>query len=65
MNKNRKLMAIVAILCVIAGGGCASYNNNPLTPDGLNYTLSRDRVSGELVDYVGLTWNLKPEPRSK
>lgn len=66
MNKNRKLLAIAAILVLITGG-CSTmnsayeaYKRNPLTPDGFNYTLSRDRESNTYADYFGLTWNLKP-----
>lgn len=46
------------LLCLILNG-CAAYNNSSLTPDGFNYTLSRDRQSGDLTDYVGFTWSLK------
>lgn len=41
--------------------GCTTYKNQVWTPDSFNYTLARDRVSGEISDYWGLSWNLKPD----
>jgi hypothetical protein len=64
--KNKKLMAIAAIIAIMSSGCVASekaynaYKNCPLTPDGFNYTLSRDRESNTYADYFGFTWNLKP-----
>lgn len=50
---------LLIILVVITSNGCATYKRQAWTPDGFNYTLSRDRQTGELVDYFGLTWSLK------
>jgi hypothetical protein len=41
-------------------GGCAAWKRSPWTPDTFNYTISRDRRTGEQVDYLGFGWNLKP-----
>lgn len=63
----KKKKTILIALAIMAATGCAgmqeAYNRQVWTPDGLNYTLSRDRASGELCDYVGFTWNLKPEKK--
>ena len=57
----KKLLPFIALTAaVLLGNGCATYSKQAWTPDSLNYTISRDRVTGELVDYVGLTWDLKP-----
>ena len=49
-------MAVIAL----AGGGCAAYNKTGWwAPDTANYTLSRDRMTGDLTDYWGLSWTLK------
>lgn len=48
------------LLLAAALTGCAAYKESPWTPDGVNYTLSRDRQTGDLTDYFGVTWNLKP-----
>jgi len=47
-------------LAALLIGGCASYKSQWWTPDGFNYTLSRDRETGDMTDLVGFTWNLKP-----
>ncbi len=40
--------------------GCAAYSRSRWTPDGFNYTVSRDRRTGDQTDYFGVSWNLKP-----
>jgi hypothetical protein len=40
--------------------GCASYSHTSrLFPDSVNYTLSRDRHTGQETDYFGVSWSLK------
>lgn len=40
--------------------GCESYKRTGAwAPDSVNYTLSRERNSGELTDYFGASWQLK------
>jgi len=54
-------MKLLALILLLPLCGCASYSKSGFwTPDGVNYTLSRDRQSGDLTDYFGVTWNLKP-----
>mgnify|MGYP006921428238 CR=1 FL=1 len=55
---------LLITLCAVVGlTGCASLNETykaqPWTPDGFNYTLARDRDTGSLCDYWGLSWSLK------
>ena len=53
----RNILPFVA-LCFLTG--CASYSKTGnWAPNGVNYTLSRDRQSGELTDYFGVSWQLK------
>lgn len=35
------------------------YKKQAWTPDSFNYTLERDRNTGDLADYFGLSWSLK------
>lgn len=54
-------MKIIALLltCVLLNG-CASYNKTGAwAPNGVNYTISRDRQTGDLTDYFGVSWQLK------
>lgn len=43
--------------------GCAGfhekYKSQFWTPDSFNYTLQRDRETGDMSDYFGLSWQLK------
>lgn len=58
----RKLTILAALVAIVTiGQGCAAYKESPLTPDGFNYTLQRDRVTGDMSDYFGFSWNLKPD----
>lgn len=50
----------LAVACLLCLTGCETYKRQVWTPDGFNYTLSRDRQTGDLTDYFGVTWNLKP-----
>lgn len=60
-----KLFILLAAVGLFSG--CAAMkdaheaykNSGPLTPDGFNYTMERDRKTGDFSDYVGLTWSLK------
>lgn len=58
----KKTLALLALL-VTVGAGCQSmkdaYKSQGWTPDSLNYTLQRDRKTGEQSDYFGLSWSLK------
>jgi hypothetical protein len=48
------------LLLAISLAGCAAYRETGhWTPDGFNYTLSRDRQTGDLTDYWGFSWSLK------
>lgn len=60
MKKSILLLALVALFT----SGCANLhekykNSGPLTPSGFNYTLQRDRETGDMSDYFGLSWDLK------
>jgi hypothetical protein len=50
---------LVALAAVLFTAGCETYRNSALTPDGFNYTLERDRNTGNMADYIGFTWKLK------
>jgi hypothetical protein len=55
------IIVVVAILVsLLSLCGCSTYSKQVWTPEGFNYTLSRDRQTHDLTDYWGLTWNLKP-----
>ena len=55
----RTLVIIVIAFLLELLTGCQTYRNSPLTPDGFNYTLERDRNTGNIADYFGFTWKLK------
>lgn len=56
----KTLSLILLLTCLICCSGCAAYNKTGwYTPDTANYTLSRDRMTGDLTDYWGLSWTLK------
>ena len=58
----RKAHLATIFLCAISLSlcGCAQYaKTGPWAPNGVNYTLSRDRNTGELTDYFGVSWQLK------
>jgi hypothetical protein len=55
-QKEMRLLLLIPLLL----SGCASYKEQVWTPDGFNWTLSRERKSGDIADYFGFTWNLKP-----
>lgn len=61
IKKALKLLALMAL--AFSMNSCASfrtsYQNCPFTPDSVNYTLERDRNTGELSDYFGASWQLK------
>lgn len=58
----RKITMLVALVAIVTiGQGCAAYKESVLTPDGFNYTLQRDRHTGQQSDYFGLSWDLKPD----
>jgi len=50
-------------LALIAGcltmTGCSWCQKQAWTPDGVSYTLQRDRHTGEQSDYFGVSWSLK------
>lgn len=54
---------LFALAAILFSTGCASsrdwYKAQPWTPDGFNYTLQRDRATGEMSDYFGFNWSLK------
>jgi type IV secretory pathway VirB3-like protein len=51
---------LIAIALVLVCSGCAAYSKTGAwAPNGLNYTLSRDRQTGDLTDYFGVSWQLK------
>jgi len=56
-------LLLLAIIAATALTGCTGfregYKKQSWTPDGFNYTLSRDRRSGDQTDYFGLNWSLK------
>lgn len=62
MKKNLTKLTAICIL-IVPLAGCASfhekYKEQAWTPDGFNYTLQRDRATGEMSDYFGLTWSFK------
>lgn len=50
---------LLMIVLIIITSGCETYKKMSWTPDSINYTISRDRQTGELVDYFGISWTLK------
>lgn len=59
-------LILLASLCLLAMTGCETahdagdfYKKQAWTPDSFNYTLERDRNTGDLADYFGLSWSLK------
>ena len=50
---------LIALVCVALFSGCETYKRIPGAPDSVNYTLSRDRMNGDITDYFGASWNLK------
>lgn len=50
---------LLLLLAVCGCGGCETYSKQGWTPDGINYTLQRDRDTGAMSDYFGLSWSLK------
>ena len=57
----KRCLLLVVVGAAMGLTGCATYRESPLTPEGFNYTLQRDRQTGDISDYFGLSWNLKPE----
>lgn len=60
----KKLTRIAVLIAVIAiVPGCASfhekYKAQVWTPDSFNYTLQRDRETGDMSDYFGFSWGFK------
>lgn len=60
----KKIVILVSVVAALALTGCASVhekykNSGWYTPESFNYTLQRDRTTGDLSDYFGLSWNLK------
>lgn len=55
-----KIYTLLLLAALFFCAGCETYKKQAWTPDGLNYTLQRDRKTGEMSDYVGLSWSLKP-----
>jgi hypothetical protein len=57
----RKITMLAALVAIVTiGQGCAQYSAQKWTPDSFNYTLQRDRETGDISDYWGASWNLKP-----
>lgn len=59
----KKLFLSITLLSLLCGG-CARWHEEYkktgwYTPSGFNYTLQRDRVTGDMSDYVGVSWDLK------
>ena len=60
-----KIIAFFALIgTLFTASGCkdlqAAYSKTGAwAPNGANYTLSRDRETGDLTDYFGLSWQLK------
>ncbi len=54
-----RVAALLSLSLILLVTGCAAYKRCALTPDSVNYTLSRDRKTGDLTDYFGTSWNLK------
>jgi predicted 3-demethylubiquinone-9 3-methyltransferase (glyoxalase superfamily) len=54
-----KITDALLLFFVITLNGCANYKSCRLAPDSINYTISRDRQTGELTDYFGVSWQLK------
>lgn len=62
----KKIKSILILCSCVALAGCASvdtaregYKKAGWTPDQFNYTLQRDRHTGDMSDYFGLGWSLK------
>lgn len=59
----KKKLILLAGLAIIALTGCQTCREQAWTPDSFNYTLQRDRMTGDVSDYFGLSWNLKPDKK--
>lgn len=56
----RIIPPLCLLILTLSFSGCAEYaKTGPWAPNGVNYTLSRDRNTGELTDYFGVSWQLK------
>ena len=55
-----KIKLVLLTLFCAALCGCETYSKQKWTPDSFNYTLQRDRTTGDQSDYWGMSWNLKP-----
>lgn len=53
------LLVFVAVGLIGCAGLHEKYKEAGWTPSGFNYTLQRDRTTGEMSDYFGLSWDLK------
>lgn len=58
----KTLLLILAVIPLLTGcaGFKEKYQAQWWTPESFNYTLQRDRKTGEQSDYFGLSWSLKP-----
>ena len=55
-----KFFLILISLCLFSGCSTMDYSKTGwYAPNGANYTISRDRQTGDLTDYVGVTWQFK------
>lgn len=60
-GKGKSMVKCITVgLALFSCIGCETYKRQAWTPDGFNYTVSRDRKTGDQTDYFGATWNLKP-----
>jgi hypothetical protein len=57
-----KRSLFISVACLLFSG-CETYKQQVWTPDSFGYTLQRDRTTGDLSDYFGFNWNLKPDKK--
>ena len=57
--RTKILLALLALTMTGCAGFQEAYKKQPWTPDSVNYTLQRDRKTGDMSDYWGASWSLK------
>lgn len=63
MKEKTTLLLLALIAFIALTTGCATqrdwYKEQGWTPDGFNYTLQRERATGDYSDYFGWSWSFK------
>lgn len=56
----KRIGMLFLVIAAALSTGCKTYSDQKWTPDSFNYTMQRDRSTGDMSDYWGFSWNLKP-----